>query len=108
MPPSKEERFSSVLRLPTRFGTAGGVQLEHEVSVDNGTRWASECRSRNRVRVRVSRREWTTQSLSSLGQAIFDVEAGVLRNELNVQGALNTSVGGNRWLLPQPFVLVRR
>lgn len=101
-----------VLRLPTRFGTAGGVRLEHEVSVDNGTQVGIQSVGRGTVSSGQSLEAGVDNavSLSSLGQAIFDVEAGVLlRNELNVQGALNTSSSGatDGFYLSQ-FVLVEK
>jgi hypothetical protein len=101
-----------VLRLPTRFGTAGGVRLEHEVSVDNGTQVGIQSVGRGTVSSGQSLEAGVDNavSLSSLGQATFDVESGVLlRNELNVQGALNTSSSGatDGFYLSQ-FVLVEK
>ena len=85
------------MRLPTRFGTAGGVRLEHEVSVNNGTQVAIESVGRGTVSSGQSIESGVDNavSLSLLGKALFDVENGdLLRNELNVQGALNTSSSG--------------
>ena len=101
-----------VLRLPTRYGTAGGVRLEHEVSVDNGTQVGIQSVGRGTVSSGQSLEAGVDNavSMSSLGQAIFDVEAGLLlRNELNVQGALNTSSSGatDGFYLSQ-FVLVEK
>ena len=101
-----------VLRLPTRYGTAGGVRLEHEVSVDNGTQVGIQSVGRGTVSSGQSLEAGVDNavSMSSLGQAVFDVEAGVLlRNELNVQGALNTSSSGatDGFYLSQ-FVLVEK
>lgn len=98
------------LRLPTRFGTAGGVRLEHEVTVDNGPQVSIQSVGRGTVSSGQSIDAGVDNavSLSSLGSALFDVEAGVLqRNELNVQGALNTSSSGatDGFYLSQ-FVLV--
>jgi hypothetical protein len=85
------------MRLPTRFGTAGGVRLEHEVTGQNGSQVAIQSVGRGTVSSGQSIESGANNavSMSLLGSALFDLESGdLIRNELNVQGALNTSSSG--------------
>jgi hypothetical protein len=85
------------LRLPTRFGTAGGMRLDHEVLANEGGLVSIQSVGRGTVSSGQSIEAGVDNavSMSLLGQAIFDSNTGVLaRNELSVQGALNTSSSG--------------
>jgi hypothetical protein len=85
------------LRLPTRFGTAGGMRLDHEVLANEGGQVAIQSVGRGTVSSGQSIESGVDNavSMSLLGKAVFDVKSGVLvRNELSVQGALNTSSSG--------------
>ena len=94
------------------YGTAGGVRLEHEVSGDSGNQVAIQSVGRGTVSSGQSIESGVDNAvnLSVLGNALFDVEGGdLLRNELNIQGALNTSSSGatDGFYLSQ-FVLVEK
>jgi len=85
------------MRLPTRFGTAGGVRLEHEVTTFDAHKISVQSVGRGTVSSGQSIESGVDNAvnISLLGNAIFDAKRGVLlRNELNVQGALNTSSSG--------------
>ena len=82
------------MRLPTRYGTAGGVLLEHEaVGITNGF---MEIRSLGRgiVTPGSALESGSDQAvnLNVTGTALFNIEDGVLeRNEVQTIGALTTS-----------------
>ena len=85
------------MRLPTRFGTAGGVRLEHEVTSFDAHKISVQSVGRGTVSSGQSIESGVDNAvnISLLGNAVFDAKTGVLlRNELNVQGALNTSSSG--------------
>jgi hypothetical protein len=85
------------LRLPTRFGTAGGMRLDHEVLANEGGLVTIQSVGRGTVSSGQSIEAGVDNavSMSLLGKAIFDAKGGdLVRNELTVQGALNTSSSG--------------
>jgi len=85
------------MRLPTRFGTAGGVRVTHEVMGVEGDIVSIQSIGEGTVSSGQSIDSGMNNAvmMSMIGNATFDRAAGVLlTNEVNVQGALNTSSSG--------------
>jgi hypothetical protein len=82
------------MRLPTRYGTAGGVRLHHEVVGREGDLLVLNSVGRGTVHPGSALESGADRgvNMSVTGTALFDPKRGLLvRNEVHTQGALTTS-----------------
>jgi hypothetical protein len=82
------------MRLPTRYGTAGGVRLNHEVVGKEGNLLVISSVGRGTMHPGSALESGADRgvNMSVTGTALFDPKRGLLvRNEVQTQGALTTS-----------------
>ncbi len=90
----KQRGSPLAFRLPTRFGTSGGVRLKHRVANREGSTVAITSEGEATVTTGAALENGSDDAVSMklAGAALLDVEAGrLLRNDVRVQGVYTAS-----------------